>query len=255
MDGIHVDSAEARQRARMTERDFKAVARLGVDGAEREIIRRMNDEQRASTGHERGIVADVKARGGVCRPDGMTQEEWANRLPRALRGGRKHCARVDELAQEFADRGMTSDAYQDTALDFLAVADVVSKTKAAPADPKELRKAARKLIDSKATRAAADLIASSQQLRCDLPKGEPMKGMHGIVRERGVAKTGAGMGSATSLIRRYSTGKAIQFGERAAVTGLCIFALSQSETIVPKVFFGAATAFFGLLTIAKAFEM
>lgn len=247
----------------MTAADLRAVARLGVDGAEREIVRRMNDEQKAATEHERMIVREVRQRGGVCRPEGMTQEEWANRLPRSLRGSRSRnpnkagrgCAPIDEIAQEYADRGMIGDAYQDEALDFIAAADVTAKMQAPPPEPKELRKAARRLVDTKANQAAQELIAASQSLRCDspTPKGAPMRGMHGIVRERGGS---ASMGIGDSFLTAYTPGKTVlEFGERAAFTGLCIFALANSDAIVPKVFFGVGTAFFGFLTLAKAFEL
>lgn len=260
MDEENIDSGTARQAVRMTDAEFRAVARLGVDGAEREIVRRMNDEQKAATEHERMIVREVKARGGVCRPEGMTQEEWANRLPRSLRGSRSRnpskagrgCAPIDELAQEYADRGMIGDAYQDEAIDFIAAADVTQKMKAPPPEPKELRKAARRLVDNKASRAAQELVQSSQSLRCDA-KGTPMKGMHGLVREKG--STSMGMGDARSLVRSLSTGKYVELGERASLTALSIFALSQSNDIAPKVVFGATTVFFGFLTLAKAFEL
>lgn len=251
MDGEHIDSGAARQSARMTEREFRAVARLGVDGAEREILRRVNDEHRASTEHERRIVAEVKDRGGICRPEGSTQEEWSNRLPRSLRGSKKHCVAVDEVGQEFADRGLTADAYQDTTLDYLATADVVVKSRAAPPDPKELRKAAYRLVDDKASRAAQDLVASSQELRCDLPKGEPMRGMAGM---------GGGLADASIAFDPqgwtfFPQNGLAQLGERAGLATLCVIGLYYSTSIVPKIVFGVGTAFFGALAVAKLIEL
>lgn len=248
MDGEHVDSGAARQSARMTERELRAVARLGVDGAEREILRRVADEHRASTEHERRIVGEVKERGGVCKPEGMTQEEWANRLPRSLRGSKKHCAAVDEVGQEFADRGLTTDAYQDTTLDYLATADVIVRSRAAPPDAKELRKAAYRLVDDKANRAAQDLIASSQELRCDLPKGEPMRG--GLM----------GLGDAdlsldTSGWTFFPGSNMAQLAERSSLAAVCVVGLWYSESLLPKIVFGVGTAFFGFLALAKLAEV
>lgn len=190
------------------------MARMGVEGAAREIARRTHAEHREAMSPERGIILEVQARGGVRRPQGMSAEEWRNRLPRALHHRKRigPGVAVDELAQEFADRYMIADAYGDTLLDFLARTYAAAAARAPVPGAKDLRREARKLVDDRAKRTAAELARTARrqaELSCSslLPnpggsmrfkKGSPearahmakLRAMAGRGRSRNAPRTG-----------------------------------------------------------------
>jgi len=153
---------------RAAERELKRVALLCPEGAEAELVREIRAEHRAATQPDRAVVRDVRDRGGVCFPGGMTAEEWRNRLPRALHGKRDRCVPADEIAQEMADRGTISEPMSDAALDHLG--KVYQRAKSTPLLPHkaDLEREARKIVGQRVARAVKEL-AREIRLTCPAP--------------------------------------------------------------------------------------
>lgn len=159
-------------------RQLKRVATMCPTGIAREILRNVRREHRETTHDERTFVKDVRDRGGVCFPGGMTSEEWANRIPRALHGRKTRCVPADELAQELYDRGIIPDASSDTVLDLLG--ELYVRARSAPPQPteKELMKQAKKVLAEQVLRAAKELVATARRqglTECVRP-AKPKKG-------------------------------------------------------------------------------
>jgi hypothetical protein len=159
---------ETRRGAERLKQDFavrqlRRVATMCPSGIANEILRNVRREHRETTQEERILVRDVRDRGGVCFPGGMTQEEWRNRLPRSLRGSKSRCVPPDELAQELYDRGTLPDASSDTVLDRLGQAHL--RASSAPPRPtdKELVKQAKKVLNEQIMRAAKELVATARR--------------------------------------------------------------------------------------------
>lgn len=163
---------------RAAERELQQVALQCPEGAAAELVRQIRAEHRAMTQPDRGVVRDVRDRGGVCFPGGMTAEEWRNRLPRALHGKRARCVPADELAQELADRGTIREPTSDAALDHLNAAYARARSSPPVPDPADLRRDARRVVTERVKRAVKELVQTAQreaQAACPSPPDQGKK--------------------------------------------------------------------------------
>lgn len=167
-------------------------------------------------------------------------------MPRALRGGRS-CAKIDELAQEYEDRGMIADAYEDTALDFLAKSHATATSEAPAQDAKEVRKAARRLVDDRAKRVAHELVESSRHQGCPTV-GETMS-------KTMLMKSGAGLGGQlagrNAFLANVAESPVFEVGAATSLLGINVYVLSQQESTLGKVFFGSTTFVLGWIFLDK----
>lgn len=166
--GLGAAKKEVRKATQRLKQDFatrqlRRVATMCPSGIANEILRNVRREHREMTQDERAFVKDVRDRGGVCFPGGMTREEWANRLPRALHGPKTRCVPSDELAQELFDRGVTPDPSSDTALDLLGQAYARARSEPPRPTDKDLMKQAKKVLNEQVVRAAKELVATARQ--------------------------------------------------------------------------------------------
>ncbi len=164
---------ELLQRARISTREeivTKDLQRLAREGVERRVKRRdrnATQEFRDATAFEREIIRNIRSEGGI-RPAEGVEEEVRSRLPRSLvrkRGG----VASDELAQEFADRGMIQDASLDSLLDFLE--KTLEAIERPEIDKKKLRAEARRMVDREAKRISRELTQGALE-RCLLERLE-----------------------------------------------------------------------------------
>ncbi len=154
-------ASSARQDA--AARELRRVALACPDGAAREIVSKVREEHRQATAPDRALVKNVRDRGGVCFPGGMTPEEWRNRLPRALHGKRGQCVPADELAQELFDRGVIAEPYSDAALDHLGKTYARAKSKPPIPDERDLTREARRLVTERVPRAVRELVRTARR--------------------------------------------------------------------------------------------
>lgn len=158
-------------------RQLRRVATMCPTGIANEILRNVRREHRETTQDERAFVKDVRDRGGVCFPGGMTREEWDNRLPRSLHGRKTRCVPSDELAQELFDRGIIGDPSSDTVLDLLGESYVRARSTPPQPSEKDLLKQAKKVLAEQIMRAAKELVATARRqglTECIRP-GKPKK--------------------------------------------------------------------------------
>ena len=144
--------------------EFRRIARVGVPGISRRIERGLKREHRESLQDPRELVKSVQAAGGLLRPRGVTAEEWRSRVPRALHHRKRKGPGIplDIYAQDLADQGQIRDAYGDEALDFIIRQHDATKEPAPEADPKELRRQARQVVDQKAHEAVRELVSAAR---------------------------------------------------------------------------------------------
>lgn len=158
-------------------RELRKIALVCPEGAAREIVLKLRDEHRQATESDRALIRDIRDRGGVCPPTGMTREEWANRLPRPLHGKRGGCAPADELAQEMYDRGTIAEPSTDAVLDHLATVHTRARSKPPIPDERDLRREARRLVGERVGRAVRELIKTARreaEATCPAPE-KPQK--------------------------------------------------------------------------------
>ena len=146
-----------------TVRELRHVCLKGVPGMIEEIVRQVHEEHRQATAPDREAIREVRSRGGVCFPGGMTSEEWSNLLPRALRGPARTCIQPDELAQEFFDRGKIAEPSTDAVLDHLNVTYERARSKPSLPDEKELRREARRVVNERVKQAVEDLVTTASR--------------------------------------------------------------------------------------------
>lgn len=144
-------------------RELRRIATMCPTGIAHQILVNVRREHREGTQDERTLVKDVRDRGGVCFPGGMTKEEWANRLPRPLHGRASRCVPADELAQELFDRGQLGDPSSDAILDVLGEAYVRARSRAPLPDDKTLIKEAKRILADQIKRAAKELVATARR--------------------------------------------------------------------------------------------
>lgn len=159
-------------------RELRKVALLCPEGAAREILRQVRREHREATASDRAFIRDVRDRGGVCFPGGMTTEEWRNRLPRPVHGKRGRCVPSDELAQELYDRGIIRDPSTDVALDHVAASYERARSEAAIPDERDLKREARRMVGERVTRAVRELVSTARRESapaCPMPPKEEIR--------------------------------------------------------------------------------
>lgn len=159
-----VRSAGLGELKRVAASEFVRVARVGVPGTSRRIEQQLKRQHREALRDPREVVQYVKDAGGIQRPQGVTAEEWRSRVPRALHLRKRKGAGIplDIYAQDLADQGQIRDAYGDEALDFIVKQFEASREPAPGADPKELRREARKVVDQRAREAVRELVSASR---------------------------------------------------------------------------------------------
>lgn len=144
-------------------RELRRVALLCPDQVAVELVKAVREEHRQATEPDRALVRDVKDRGGVCPLPGLTLEEWRDRVPRALRGKRGHCAPADELAQEFFDRGTIAEPTTDAVLDHLTTVHARARSDPPIPEERELRKEALRIVRQRVGRAVRELVRTAQR--------------------------------------------------------------------------------------------
>jgi hypothetical protein len=144
-------------------RELRRIATMCPAGIANAILRNVRREHRETTQEDRIFVRDVRDRGGICFPEGMTREEWLNRLPRSLHGSKSRCVPADELAQELYDRGVLPDASSDTVLDKLGQSYLTARSAPPRPTEKELVKQAKKVLNEQIVRAAKELVATARR--------------------------------------------------------------------------------------------
>ena len=144
-------------------RELRRVAMVCPAGVEQKIILQVRREHREATAPDRALVRDVRDRGGICFPGGMTAEEWRNRLPRALHGKRGRCVPADEIAQEMADRGVIREPSSDAALDHLDKVYTRAKSEPSLPDKADLDREAKRIVREKVTRAVRELVRTARR--------------------------------------------------------------------------------------------
>jgi hypothetical protein len=155
-------------------KELRRVALLCPEGAKREILKKVREEHRQVTEPDRALVKEVRDRGGVCFPGGMTPEEWRNRLPRALHGKRGRCVPADELAQELYDRGRIPEPYSDAVLDYLTSAYARARSKPPIPEERDLAREARKIIRERVNGLVREIVRSAREASCPpAPEREP----------------------------------------------------------------------------------
>ncbi|HXG61756.1 MAG TPA: hypothetical protein VNO22_10290 [Planctomycetota bacterium] len=155
-------AGQAAQRE-LAARELRRIALACPERVAQEILRKVREEHRQTTELDRALIKDVRNRGGVCFPGGMTLEEWRNRLPRALHGRKTRCVPADELAQEFYDRGIIPDASTDTVLDHLGKAYERARSKPPVPEERELVKEARRVVREKVNQAVRELVRTARR--------------------------------------------------------------------------------------------
>ena len=157
-------------------RELRRIALVCPAGIGREIILQVRRDHRDATAPDRALIRDVRDRGGICFPGGMTTEEWRNRLPRALHGQRGRCVPADEIAQEMADRGTIPDPTSDSALDHLG--KVYTRAKSAPSlpDGREVEHEAKRVVRERVARAVRELVTTARnQAACPASTKKEMR--------------------------------------------------------------------------------
>jgi len=163
-------------------KELRRIALLCPNGMARKILSQVKAEHRARIEDDRRLVKDVRGRGGVCFPGGMTREEWGDRLPRSLHGRKRHCAPSDELAQELYDRGQLPDPSTDAVLDKLSGAYTRSRSAVPAPDEKELLKEAKRLIGDEVRLAVRELVKSAES-HCEAACPQPLEvSLSGLTR-------------------------------------------------------------------------
>jgi hypothetical protein len=142
--------------------ELRRVALVCPDQVAKGLMRASKEEHRQAAQVDRDLIQDVKDRGGVCFPSGMSREEWRSRLPVALHGMKGRCVPADEIAQEFADRGTIPEPSSDAVLDRLGAAYARARAKFPNPDPGELRREARRLVRQRVGRALRQLLREVQ---------------------------------------------------------------------------------------------
>lgn len=178
-------------------RDLRRLTLLCPVGMSQRILEQIRREHREATEDERGMLKDVRSRGGVCFPGGMTREEWDNSLPRSLQGSKKRCVPADELAQELYDRGRIADASQDAVLDKLVrVYDTARNPPNLP-DEKTLAKEAKRLLGQEVKTIVRNLVKSSKK-QCAAACAQPLEASMAGVPKRSML---SGVGTSTTVRR------------------------------------------------------
>jgi len=138
--------------------EIKGLIRKGRGGIEKGLMKTLLADEASSRAYHVEILRDIRQRGGI-NPGELASDVAYSDLPKSY--FRKGGVPLDQLAQEFSDRGIIAVADSGDLLDFLSKTYKAAAKK--PVNPKMVRAEARKILATRSDASIGELIRTARE--------------------------------------------------------------------------------------------